>query len=423
MTPFFVPHFVPRKWKEPVKMALTDLTIQKLKPKEKRYEISDGKGLYIRVMPTGTKTWVFRYQYDGKARRMTLGAYPGISLARAHERHSTALMDLQRGIDPGVKAQEEKAKRKAAPCFQDLLDEFWELELSKTPSGKERKRLVEKDALSKWKNKKASDINRRDAVLLIDKVRERAPVGANRLQSVLVRMFNFAGERRIIEHSPLIGMRRAPEKSRKRVLTDQEIKLLWEALDLENKKIDIYHVTKLALKMILLTGQRPGEVCCMSWAEIDGEFWNIPPERMKNSEENRVPLCPMALEVIERANTYASDCDYVFRSSYKPERPISRQAVTRAVARHWAEIGYTEAFTPHDLRRTLRTRLAELGVTDIVAERLLGHKLQGLMAVYNRHAYDTEKRQALSQWEPRLSEIIGVAGPVASNVIPFQRVI
>ncbi|MFO8083911.1 MAG: Arm DNA-binding domain-containing protein, partial [Desulfobacterales bacterium] len=78
-------------------MALTDLTIQKLKPKEKRYEISDSKGLYIRVMPTGAKTWVFRYHYDGKPRRMTLGAYPGISLARAHERHSTALMDLLRG--------------------------------------------------------------------------------------------------------------------------------------------------------------------------------------------------------------------------------------------------------------------------------------------------------------------------------------
>jgi integrase len=404
-------------------MALTDLTIQKLKPKSKRYEVADGRGLYIRVMPSGTKSWVYRYQFNGLPRRMTLGSYPGISLAQAHKKHNTALKELQQGIDPGAKAQEEKAKRKTVPTFADLLDEFWEVELLKSPTGKERRRLVEKDALPKWRNKKVSDITRRDAVLLLDKVRERAPVGANRMQGVLVRMFNFASERGIIEHSPLTGMRRTPEKARSRVLTDDEIKQLWTALDLKNTKIDIYHVTKLALKMILLTGQRPGEVCGMAWEEIDGEFWNIPPGRMKNGEANQVPLCPMALEVIERANTYSSDCDYVFRSSYKPESPISRQAVTRAVARHWAEIGFTEAFTPHDLRRTLRTRLAELGVTDIVAERVLGHKLQGLMAVYNRHAYDTEKRQALSQWERRLSEIIGVAGPVASNVIPFQRVI
>jgi integrase len=404
-------------------MALTDLTIQKLKPKPKRYEMADGRGLYIRVMPSGTKSWVFRYQFDGAPRRMTLGTYPGISLAQAHERHNIALKELQQGIDPGAKAQEEKAKRKAAPTFQDLLDEYWDVELKKSSTGQERRRLVVKDALPRWQNKKATDITRRDAVLLLDKVRLRAPVGANRLQSVLVRMFNFASERGIIEHSPLIGMRRAPEKTRNRVLTDDEIKLLWGALDLKNTKIDIYHITKLALKMILLTGQRPGEVCGMTWAEIEGGLWNIPPGRMKNGEANRVPLGPMALEVIETAKIYSSDCDYVFQSSYKPESPISRQAVTRAVSRHWAEMGFTDAFTPHDLRRTLRTRLAELGVNDIVAERVLGHKLQGMMAIYNRHAYDTEKRQALSQWERRLSEIVGTSGPATNNVLPFQRVI
>ena len=404
-------------------MALTDLTIQKLKPKSKRYEVADGRGLYIRVMPSGAKSWVYRYQFNGLPRRMTLGTYPGISLAQAHERHSTALKELQQDIDPGAKAQEEKAKRKASPTFMDLLNEFWEVELLKSPTGRERKRLVEKDALPKWQNKKVSDITRRDAVLLLDKVRERAPVGANRLQGVLVRMFNFASERGIIEHSPLTGMRRAPEKARTRVLTDDEIKLLWTTLDLQNTEIDIYHVTRLALKMILLTGQRPGEVCGMAWAEIEGDFWNIPPGRMKNGEANRVPLCPMALEVIETARMYSSDCDYVFRSSYKPKSPISRQAVTRAVARHWPEMGFTKAFTPHDLRRTLRTRLAELGINDVVAEKTLGHKLQGLMAVYNQHAYDTEKRQALNLWERRLSDIVGKSESVASNVIAFKKVV
>ena len=293
---------------------------------------------------------------------------------------------------------------------------------SKTPTAKERRRLVEKDALKPWGKKKVADITRRDAVLLLDRVRDRAPITANRLQGVLVRMFNFASERGIIEHSPLIGMRRPKEKARSRVLTDDEITKLWTALDLENKKFDIYRVTKLALKMILLTGQRPGEVTGMTWAEIDEEeqIWNIPAGRMKNSEAHRVPLCSMALDVIEQAKMFSADCDYVFRSSHKPEKPVSRRAVAKAVNRHWLEMKIKKAFTPHDLRRTLRTKLAELGVNDVVAERVLGHKLQGMAAVYNRHAYDVEKRQALQIWDQRLKEILGIAEP-EPNVIAFEK--
>jgi len=404
-------------------MALTDLQVKKMVPRKRRYEVFDGaKGLCVRVLPSGTKTWVFRYHLDGVRRRMSLGAYPGITLAKARERHALAVQDLQRGIDPGEKQRAAKAKRKAAPTFKDLIDEFWELELEKTPTGKERRRLVEKDALAPWGNRKVSDITRRDAVLLLDKVRKRAPITANRLQGVLVRMFNFASERGILEHSPLTGMRRPKEKARSRVLSDDEIKLLWPALGLEKKEIDIYRVTKLALKMILLTGQRPGEVCGMTWTEIDdaNSFWNIPASRIKNSEPQRVPLCPMALEIIEQARKYSADCRYVFRSSYKPEKPLTRQALTRAIGRHWSEIGIKKAFTPHDLRRTLRTKLTEMGVSDVVAERVLGHKLQGMMAVYNRHTYDEEKRQALNLWERRLKEILGISEAL-DNVIQFKK--
>jgi integrase len=403
-------------------MGLTDLQVRKLTPRKRRFEVSDGKGLSIRVMPTGAKSWIFRYNFEGNPRRMTLGGYPGVGLAAAREKHGAAMSDIQRGIDPGAEQQAKKAKRKAAPTFKDLLDEFWEMELEKTPTGKERRRMVEKDALVPWKNRKVTDITRRDAVVLLDKVRLRAPIGANRLQGVLVRMFNFAAERGIIEHSPLTGLRRPQEKARSRVLTDGEIKALWKSLDLENKDVDIYRVVKLALKLILLTGQRPGEVAGMAWTEIDGAFWNIPPNRMKNAEAQRVPLCPMALDVINQAKTYSDpdESDFVFRSSHKPKQAVSRQALTRAIGRHWSEMGIQQAFTPHDLRRTLRTRLAELRVDDIVAERVLGHKLQGMMAVYNQHTYDTEKRQALMKWEQRLSEILGQAdGHNGGKLIQF----
>jgi len=402
-------------------MTLTDLQVRKMKPKKQRFEILDQAGLYIRVAPTGRKTWVFRYLFDEVPRRMQLGIFPGVSLAEAREKHGAAMMDIQRGIDPGAVFQSEKAKRKAQPTFADLLEEFWEIELKQKQTGKERRRLIEKDAIPVWKNRKADSITRRDAVLLVDKVRQRAPVGANRFQSVLVRIFNFAAERGIIEASPLVGLRKTPEKARSRVLTDYEIRRLWEALDLENMDIDIYRVSKLALKMLVLTGQRPGEVCGMSWGEVDLDegFWNIPAQRMKNSEPQRIPLLPMAIEVLKQAEAYSGDSKFVFRSSHKPERPIIRQAITKALSRHWREMGISEAFTPHDLRRTVRTRLAELGVEDVIAERVLGHKLGGILAVYNRYSYDVEKRQALGLWERRLAEILGFSKPF-SNVIPFE---
>ena len=400
-------------------MGLTDLQIQKLKKRLKKYEISDGKGLSIRVKPTGDKSWFFRYMFEGVPRMMTLGAFPGVSLAEARKRHGEAMLKVQQGIDPGVAAKEERAKRKGAPNFQNLLGEFWEMDLGKTPSGNERKRLVEKDALPSWAKRKVSSITRRDAVLLLDKVRKRAPITANRLQGVLIRMFNFASERGIINFSPLAGLRRGKEKSRSRVLTDDEIKNLWSSLDLERTDFDIYRLGKLALKAILLTAQRPGEVAGMTWEQIDGDVWISPADKRKNREENRVPILPMMADIIEGARVYSSDSKYVFRSSHNEERPLTVGALANAIRRHSAEMGIDERFTPHDLRRTLRTRLAELGVSDIVAERVLGHKLQGVLGIYNRHSYDAEKRQALALWEQRLREILGLSESI-QNVIPFE---
>jgi len=404
-------------------MALTDLHIKKLTPKSRRYELSDSNGLYIRVDPTGAKSWVFRYVFDGSRKRMVLGGYPGVSLAMARERHGAAMQQVQVGIDPGAKAKEAKALRKAAPTFADMVDELWEMELSKKKSGHQTKYLLEANAIPAWGKRKMADIKRRDIVVLLDKIRDRAPIVGNRVHGALSRLFNFAAERGVIEDSPCTRIRKVREKPRIRTLADSEIKALWAALDLENQDVDICRLTKLALKLILLTGQRPGEVAGMTWAEIDeaAHCWNIPPERMKNAEANRVPLCPMALEVISMAMVYSSGSDFVFRSSHKENEPITRHAITRAVARHWSEMeGVEEKFTPHDLRRTLRTRLAGLGVTDIIAERVLGHKLQGIMAVYNQHPYDAEKRDALIKWETHLSEILGDA-KTNGNVIPFRR--
>lgn len=410
-------------------MHLNDLQIRRISPKENRFEVLDHDGLYLRVMPSGAKSFIYRYLFDGRPRRLTLGVYrpplskqgsdyhiegtvgklPFLSLSEAREEHAKARVKLGRGIDPGAEKKTALDARKAAPTFENFISEFWEVELKEKKSGPETLRLLQKDILPPWGCRKVIDIKRRDIVLLLDHIRDRAPIAGNRVHGALTRLFNFAAERGVIDDSPCTRIRKVKENGRSRVLSNEEIKMLWDALALDNKEIDVYHLTKLALKMILLTGQRPGEVCGMAWKEIEGDWWTVPAERMKNQEPHRVPLNRMTLAVIESARLYSHSSEFVFQSSFKKGFPETVRALSRAIGRHFSEMGVKEKFTPHDLRRTVRTKLAELGQRDDIAERVLGHKLQGVLGIYNRHSYDAEKRQALERWEGRLREIVGVS--------------
>ena len=403
-------------------MALSDLQIKKLAPKSKRFEIPDGAGLYLRVSPTGTKTWIFRYMMEGRARRLTLGTYPTISLSGAREKAAKEDQDVKQGIDPGVKKQQERAARKAAPTVADMIQEFWDMELSVKASGKEQLRLLSKDVVPVWGERKVAEITRRDAVLLIDGVRKRGNVVANRTQAAMVRLFNFAAERGVIDHSPLAGMKKKTEQPRQRALFVDEIKLFWNACEM-GSGVDVFCQTKLALKMILLTGQRPGEVAGMTWSEIDGDAWNIPAERRKGRVAQSVPLCPLALEIIEQARLLSRQSRFVFTSSIRLDKAVTTHSLSKALLRHWKEIGVQEPFTPHDLRRTCRTGLAGLQIDDVVAERVLGHKLGGILGTYNVHAYDNEKRQALEKWERHIRQILGLTMQGrGGNIIQLQRV-
>jgi integrase len=392
-------------------MGLSDLMVKKFKPRSSYFEVGDSAGLYIRVNPGGKKTWVFRYQFNGVPRHMSIGGYPGISLAEARVKHGQALQDIEHGIDPGRKALEEKRKLRAAPSMANLVDELWETELKEKRSGPETYRLLKKDVVAVWQNRQVRDIKRRDIVLLLDGIAKRAPIIRNRVHSALTRLFNFAAERGVIEDSPCTRIRKPAEQSRTRVLLDDEIKALWRGLDLENKEIDMFLATKMALKMVLLTGQRSSEICGMTWAEIDLEkkVWTIPASRMKNKTRHTLPLAEMAMAVIEKSRSIFGDkSPFVFASPRLDARVMTHHALSRAISRHWKEMKIKETFSPHDIRRTVRTRLAELKVQEFIAERVLGHKLDGMLSVYNLHDYLPEKREALELWERRLKAIVGI---------------
>ena len=401
---------------------LTDTVIKQAKPEPgkriEKWDTGRTEGLGIRI--GRRKVFFFKYVFEGRKRRMTLGEYgeeegKGLTLKAARAAASTALADVQKGIDPGQAKQEAKHEYKKEPTIKDLIRELWDRKLSKLKSGPATRRLLEKDLLKPWGKRKVSNIKTRDIVLLLDQVAERAPVTRNRLHTAINGLFSFAVSRGIIDLSPCANISRAEEKTRNRVLNHDEIILLLRALDLENKKaFDAYPITKLALKMILLTGQRPGEVAGMELSELteraDGLWWEIPAKRMKgkNAMSHDVPLTPLALEIIKQARFYSGESRFVFRSTFKKDAPLSVRAISRAVVRHLPEMKI-EKFTPHDLRRTCRTGLAGLKVSDVVAEKILSHRLQGVLGVYNRATYEPERRAALTLWENHLQGLLGVA--------------
>jgi integrase len=223
-------------------------------------------------------------------------------------------------------------------------------------------------------------------------------------------MFNFAVSRDIIPASPCTAVQApAPENRRDRVLTAEEIKTFWLNLD----KTPISEEIKLALKLQLVTAQRKGEVISSAWADFDreGGWWTIPAEKSKNRLPHRVPLSALAKEILAAAQTLAGDSGWVF-PSLRTTGHITPAAVDHALRQARPLLGL-DHFVPHDLRRSAASHMTSMGISRLVVSKILNHVERGVTAVYDRHSYDNEKRQALEAWGRKLQALLkGAEGKV-----------
>lgn len=386
-------------------MKLTDRQVKNLKPQSNRYEVWEGKGFGIRIFPSGKKSWIYMYRFRGKARRLTLGHYPNMSVAAAHTAYGKALESLEMGIDPGVNKIQAKLADKQAFTVNDLINEYLEKWAKpRKRSWEEDERLLKKDVATSWGAYKAKDIKRRDVVLLVDKIAKRAPIAANRTLAVVRRMFNLAVERDILETSPGVAVK-APSKEnrRERILSEDEIKIFWHTLD----DTDVHLSTALALKMQLVTAQRKGEVVNMRWDELDlkAGTWSIPGEKSKNSKPHQVPLSALANEILSESKEKLGHRVWVFPSP-SIDGPVTDGAISKAVRRHKDEFVGINHFTPHDLRRTAASHMTALGISRLVVSKILNHVERDVIAIYDRHSYDGEKRSAAIKWSEKLTNLI-----------------
>lgn len=416
--------------------------------KGKRQEIADDlvRGLSLRVTGAGAKSWALRYRTEaGHQRRLTLGTYPALSLSKARDEAIKALGAVAVKRDPAKERQTErrKARRDRTEKPQTVADLWTVYEKEKLP-GKRESTSDYQTWL--WDRHLSKSIGPHDLATLdrgtvraaLKEIGETAPTTANRALALLRHMLNFAVGEEYLLASPLAQMGSLfDEKSRERILSDAELKAAWASLDAApaSKDVIVSERLTIALKLVLLTATRPGDVAGLDATEIDrvARSWTIPSWRSKSGRPHVVPLSPQAWKLLGEAFGNKSADKWsgpAFRHRRKKELPIDRHSLTRAMARVVAVTkleGQKKPIsraTPHDLRRTAATYLASerIGVAPHVVSAVLGHATEGpaVTGVYNRHRYDGEKRAALEAWAKVLFEIVADKKR-ASNVVSIAQ--
>ncbi|MGH8226980.1 MAG: tyrosine-type recombinase/integrase [Steroidobacteraceae bacterium] len=431
----------------------------------KRYDVTvDGReGLMVRVSPSGAVSFRFRYSgLDGARRVMVLGEFGrgGLSLKDAHDLHYQASSELEKGLDPieerarrAAEAQRDREARENADTVASLVEQFthrklraerWDEERAvwardAKAKTRPRKRPEAAEALLKANltdatldgevvgQMKAQDLTRRQLVRLLDAIVDRgAPVSANRVHALLVQMFNWAAARDFLGASPMAGIERpgGDETPRDRVLTADEIRTFWTKLD----TAEMAELTRLALKLLLVTGQRRGELTFAKWSHLDlnQKLWTIPVSLLKSAHSRRdapqphlVPLSPLAIDVLKELQALTGESEYVLPAyaSKKAKKSYTERVLSRAVRQNAKHFDIPH-FTPHDLRRTAASFMTKLGIPRLHVEKVLNHSTGEIAEVYDRHDYLPEKRAALERWGEHLQALIEGS---EQTVVPKER--
>ncbi len=407
-----------RKRQERKPGIFTDRYIKSLKPESKIYQVREGRGFAIRILPSGVKSWYYVYTLNGRRRQMCLGNYPDVSLEKAHEKYRKAI-DLVKGGDDPLRKQAEPEPPIAEPAILTVsyLKELY-IEHAKSylvpRSVVQQTRTLDQDVIPVIGNKLAAEIRRKDAIALVEEVAKRAPGQARNVIKTARAMFSFAHDRELVEANPFARVGRAvpstAPKSRERTLSASEIKHIWEVLG----KSEIGR----AILMILVTAQRPGEISGIAWNEIMvgvGKtrcqvcrrcgWWTIPSERTKTKDgEHRVYLSDLALSLLP-----AQYDDFVYPANGRGRGIEATGGMRPATMSHFiTDNKYfgLQRWTPHDLRRTARTLMSALEIPERHAEAVLNHKQTGVKKVYDRHKYDKQKESALKKWNDHLKKLL-----------------
>lgn len=386
-------------------------------------------GLRVRVIAgSGVRSFVFRYKMNGRNNIITLNrADDAESLKTAEKRAGDLRWLVDCGRDPAQERRDEKAQREAAtiqasredelnPLFKDFAADYL------TRYAKRRKKtwqrdeyLLNKHVLPAIGTLRIQAIVRRDIVRLLNAVVDGgAPIQANHVRAVLSKVFNWGISQALIENNPVTHTERQQEKSRDRVLSEADIRALWEATEGQT--------AGLALRFVLLSGQRPGEVAAMQWADIKDGVWTL--QDTKNGRSHTVPIST-GLQLVLDAVTDLQGAKFSRSGAVFASRKTDKALLRKSVAAFMQALKLEPRATPHDLRRTAITTISMLGHGRTVQNAVANHIDRSVGGIYDRYNYMKEKRQALEDLWAEVRRIVfgaevlafpGVVTPKAGQV-------
>jgi integrase len=392
---------------------LTDAAVRRKKPDQsKRLEIHDGHGLYLVIQSTGAKSWAYRYRVGGKSRKLTLGTFPAIDVAKARNLCSAAAVKTKAGGDPAL---DHKHAQAADDTFEHVARQFieryarpknrtWQQAahwLGLAPGEKGDLVLTGKGAVAMWGDRKIGSIKQADIIHFLDRLVDLGhPISANRTLAALRKLFNWASGRYGLSGNPCERVEMpAEETARDRILSDTELAAVWKAAT------DYGGNFASVIKLLILTGQRRTEVAGMEWRELDlpAKLWKLPRGRVKNDSGHEIPLSDQSLAIIETGRRLAGS-SFLFTTS--GNKPIIGFSKAKAAI---DEASGVKDWTLHDLRRTAASGMARLGVQLPVIEKILNHTsgtFRGVVGIYQRHSFADEKRAALDLWGAHVARLV-----------------
>lgn len=377
-------------------------------------------GLYFRVYSTGLGSFVHRYKIKGRRRAFSLPvselkpasteATISAAITEARAIHAVQRAQVKAGQDPAIERDLQAREIASMPTVEQFADTYIKLYAkAEKKSWQQDKRYLDVEVVPALGALALDKVKRAHIIALLDKKQlAGAMVARNRLISLLSKFFNFAKERGHIDINPASGIKRTTEQSKERALLNNEVTSFWQQTD-DNSNFS--PSTRLALRLILVTAQRPGEVAQMHESQIQGDVWTIPDT--KNGRTHSVPLSPLAMQLIEEAQPHKRNGLLLPNTKGAVmAKTILPKAMTRL---DWPEL----PATPHDLRRTTITEISRLGFNRLTQDKIANHIDKSIGGIYDRHDYMKEKRQALEAWARKLNQI--VTGQVESNVVQLHK--
>lgn len=437
----------------------TEKAIAAAKPKSTRYYLREGRGFALQVLPSGAKAFVYLFELNKSKGYVLLGHYPDCSLADARIAYNDAYKLVKKGIDPRdhkkaaieeqsrlvseAKLQAEAMALAAAQLERDtfealISDEIpenyvpvtveqlagvWYVKYSKeNHSDRWRETIlsaIKTHIIPGIGKMEISSVRHKHAVSLIEQIASKVPGSARNVMKFGRQMYKYACRQEWAEIQPFqeitASVPKIAPKTDDRHLDDDEIVKAWAEISKSSSSKEV----KRALKLILVTAQRPGEVAQLHRDQIKDRWWTIPAEIAgKNEREHRVYLTDTALELIGDGK------GHIFTSGRGKRGHISENALSQAINRGYLDDNVVKVvgnrkikarkepyfgmkpWSPHDLRRTARTNMARVGISDEVGEEVINHIKPGIVGVYNKYRYDNEKKDALLKWESLLLEIL-----------------